>query len=93
MISPLSNKLHGYVEKERATLKGGSFFVSLLQFDNVGPAGSWVWTFEIVLDGIGEDVGFELRSSLLTLGRIQASLILLSLNRSLAHHFLAYILL
>jgi hypothetical protein len=35
-----------------------TFFISLLQFDNVGPTGSWVWTFEIVLDGVGEDVSF-----------------------------------
>ena len=46
-----------------------------------------------MLDGIGENIGFELRSSLLTLGRVHASMALLSLYRSLAPFRLAYILL
>ena len=46
-----------------------------------------------MLDGIGENVSFDLRSSLLTLGRTQACLDLLSLNRSLDHCLLTYVLL
>ena len=65
----------------------------LFELDDVRPTGGGIRALVIVLDGVGKNIGFELRSSLLTLGRIQASLILLSLNRSLAHHFLAYILL
>ena len=46
-----------------------------------------------MLNAVLEDVSLELRSSLLTLGRVQASLTLLSLNRSLGHYLLVRILL
>ena len=46
-----------------------------------------------MLNAVLEDVCLELRSSLLTLGRVQASLTLLSLNRSLGHYLLVHILL
>ena len=37
----------------------------------------------VVLDGVGKDFGFDLQSSLLTLGRAGTSSALLSLNRNL----------
>ena len=46
-----------------------------------------------MLNGIGKDIGPDLRSSLLTLGRAQASLALLSLNRSLTLAILLGVLL
>ena len=39
------------------------FFISLLfsaEFYNVTPTGRWILAFEIVLDGIGEDIRFAL---------------------------------
>ena len=56
----------------------------LFEFYNVAPTGRRILTPEIVLNGIGEDISLDLRSSLLTLGRARASSALLSLNRSLA---------
>ena len=65
----------------------------LFEFYNITPTSGWILTSEIVLDGVGKDFGLDLRSSLLTLGRAQASLTLLSLNRSLSFAILLGVLL
>ena len=56
----------------------------LVEFDHVCPTGGGVLALEIMLDSIREYICFDLRSSLLTLGRARASSALLSHNRSLS---------
>ena len=63
--------------------------INLCSLWYVAPTCCVTGTSEIMLDAVLEDVSLELRSSLLTLGRVQAFLTLLSLNRSLGHYRLA----
>ena len=53
--------------------------IPLLQFDNITPSGSRIFALEVMFYGIGKHFCLDLRSSLLTFGRVQACLALLSL--------------
>ena len=46
----------------------------LLQLNYITPSGGGVLALMVVLDGVGKDFGFDLQSSLLTLGRADASI-------------------
>ena len=68
--------------------RGQAPVIGSFQLDDIAPASGGVLALEVMFDGISEDIGPDLRSSLLTLGRAQASLALLSLNQ---FHIILYI--